>query len=59
MSRNQSSPPAEIFPGEEQDLLLLEQVQITNSLPEESRGECQCLIEELFRQVILEEKTKL
>jgi len=59
MSQNQSSLPAENCPGEEQDLLPLEQVQITNHLPAEVRGECQRLIEELLRQVILNQNTEL
>ena len=59
MSQNQSSPPAESCSGEEQDLLPLEQVQITNSLPVETRGECQRMIEELLRQVILNQNTEL
>lgn len=59
MSQNQSSPPAENCPLQEQDLLPLEQVQITNSLPEETRAECQRLIEKLLRQVILKLNSEL
>lgn len=53
-----SSPPVNL-PALEQELLPLERLQITNTLPAETRRECHLLFEELLRQVILDQNHKL
>lgn len=59
MSNEYQNQSDQESPRAMQDLLPLEQVQITNSLPEEARSKCLKLFEELLRQVILNNKTDL
>ncbi len=59
MNPIQVSPPPDCQSDHEQDLLPLQQIQITNHLPAEARCECQRLFEELLRQVVLQQNPDL
>jgi len=59
MSQTPPNSLTKACPKEEQDLLPLERVQITNSLPVEAQSECLHLFGDLLRQVILDQNTEL
>lgn len=59
MSNPNQNQPDQDSPRAVQELLPLEQVQITAGLPDEAKSKCLKLLEELLRQVIFDDQAKL